>query len=69
MSDLNYLNPLVQNIPALQALNKYLTDRIETLTKEFRQVKTLEELRALQRTIDELEKLKGLREKVIAHGN
>ncbi len=63
------LLPLVSNVPAIQALNKYLDERIETVKRDFMNADTMEQVRATQATVHELERLKKLRDSYMAEGN
>lgn len=58
------LLPLVNNSEAWNALMVYLDQRTQNLKDSLMYVKTLEELKAVQSTVEELRRLKNLREGV-----
>jgi hypothetical protein len=60
------LLPLVTNISALNALNKYLEGRIESVKRDFMNATSMEQVKALQAVVYELENLRKLRESYIA---
>lgn len=60
------LLPLVTNISALNALDKYLEGRIETVKRDFMTAESMERVTAIQAVVFELENLRKLRERYIA---
>lgn len=60
------LYPLVTNIAALTALDKYLSDRIETVKRDFMSAGSIDQVRAIQAVVFELENLRKLRDRYIA---
>ena len=60
------LLPLVTNISALNALNKYLENRIESVKRDFMNAATMDQVKAIQAVVYELENLRKLREKYLA---
>jgi hypothetical protein len=55
---------LVNHPDAYEQLRMYADHRIETLMKGFLSAQTIEEVKALQKSIEELKRLKTLREEV-----
>ena len=60
------LLPLITNISALNALDKYLENRIEQLKRDFMNAITMDQVKAIQATVYELENMRKLREKYLA---
>lgn len=60
------LLPLVTNIAALNALDKYLETRIETVKRDFMSATDMERVTAIQAVVYELENMRKLRERYIA---
>lgn len=60
------LLPLITNISALTALDKYLESRIEQVKRDFMSATTMEQVKAIQAVIYELENLRKIREKYLA---
>jgi hypothetical protein len=60
------LLPLVTNISALNALDKHLEIRIETVKRDFMNATTMDQVKAIQAVVYELENLRKLRERYLA---
>lgn len=60
------LLPLITNISALNALDKYLENRIEQTKRDFMSAVTMDQVKAIQAVVYELENLRKLREKYLA---
>lgn len=63
------LLPLINNLPALKALDKYLEERIESVKRDFMGATTMERVIAIQAVVNELERLRQLREKYLGEAN